>query len=67
MNADQTPGDQAVPHTKSQQPKKAAKSRPRATKGKGKGRKLKDQDPATKDAEAASVVTSTSALSDAAE
>jgi hypothetical protein len=65
MNADQTPGDQAVPHTKSQQPKKAAKSRSRATKGSGKGRKLKVQDPATEDAEAASVIISP--LSDAAE
>ena len=65
MNADQTPGDQAVPHTKSQQPKKAAKSRPRATRGRGKGSKLKVQDPATEDAEAASVIISP--LSDAAE
>ena len=65
MDADKTPGDQAVPHTKSQQPKKTAKGRPRAAKGCGRGRKLKVQDPATEDAEAASVIISP--LSDAAE
>ena len=67
MNADETPGDQAVPHTKTQQPKKAAKSRSRATKGSGKARTLKLQKslPATEDPEAASVIISP--LSDAAE
>ena len=55
MNADQTPGDQTVPHTKSPQPQQAAKRRPRATKGSGKGNKLKGQAPAAEDAEAAAV------------
>ena len=66
MNADQNPADQAVPHTKTQQPKKAAKSRSRAKGSSGPpGRKIKVQDPATEDPEAASVIISP--LSDAAE
>ena len=53
MNADQTPGDQTVPHTKS--PPGAAKRRPRVTKGRGKGSKDKVEAPATDDAEDAAV------------
>ena len=56
MNADQTPGDQTVPHTKSPQPQQAAKRRPRCTtKGRGKGSKDKVEAPATDDAEDAAV------------
>ena len=58
MNADQTPGDQTVPHTKSPPSKQAAKRRTRVTitKGGGKGSALKVQVvPAIEDAEAAAV------------
>ena len=55
MNVDQTPGDQTVPHTKSQPLKQVAKRRPTATTGGGKGGKLKVQAPAIEDAEAAAV------------
>ena len=53
MNADQTPGDQTVPHTKSPQPQQVAKRRPRVNKGRRKGSKVKAEAPATDDAEAA--------------